>query len=176
MKNIDSTARTHFLKSCMIPFPYLFLGGIICGYVLRSTLGALLGVFVAVLLSLLVGTITGLVTDKAGGAASGLLYGRGKSTFSLRERLEGDLQQVRYHKMNGRFGQAAELIEGVLTQDPEFPDALFLKAQILWEGFKDSTGSKVCLKQVLETVPDKDEPLHRWASHLFSEIDQRDVS
>ncbi|MDX2440582.1 MAG: hypothetical protein QNK40_08530 [Desulfobacterales bacterium] len=67
-----------------------------------------------------------LITDNVGGSASGLLYGRGKSTFSLRERLEGDLQQVRHHKMNGRFKEALGLINGVLDQDPNFPDTILL--------------------------------------------------
>jgi hypothetical protein len=171
MKNVDSAARAHFLKSCMLPFPYLFIGGIICGYALRGTLGALLGVLVAVFLSLIVGAITVFITDTAGESASGLLYGKGRSTFSLRERLEGDLQQVRYHKMNNRFSEALELVDGALAQDPNFPDALLLKAQILWEGFKNSTGAKGCLDQVIKAVPDEDEPLHRWARHLLSEMD-----
>ena len=172
MKNIDSAARSHVLKSCMLPFPYLFLVGIICGYAFRGVLGALLGVFAAVLLSVIVGTISMLITDTVGGTASGLLYGRGKSTFSLRERLEGDLQQVRYHKMNKNIDKALELINGVLSQDPNFPDALFLKAQILWDGFRDSPGAKDCLDQVLKTVPDEDEPLHHWSNHLLSELDK----
>ena len=170
MKNVNSAARTHFLKSCLLPFPYLFVGGIICGYALRGLLGVLLGVLAAVLLSVAAGAATTLITDKAGGAASRLLYGRGKSTFSLQERLEGDLQQVRHHKMNGRFQEALGIIDGVLAQDPDFPDALFLKAQILWEGFKDSTGAKGCLDQVIKAVPDEGESLHRWAVHLLSEM------
>ena len=170
MKNVNSAARTHFFKSCLLPFPYLFVGGIIGGYALRGILGVLLGVLAAVLLSVITGVITVLITDKAGGVASGLLYGSGKSTFSLRERLEGDIQQVRHHKMNGRFSEALELIEAVLGQDPDFPDALFLKAKILWEGFQDSAGAKGCLGQVLKAVPDTEEPLHRWSVHLLSQI------
>jgi tetratricopeptide (TPR) repeat protein len=170
MKNIDSAARSHFLKSCMLSFPYLFLGGIICGYAFGGILGALLGVFAAVLLSMIVGTISMLITGTVGGITSGLLYGRGKSTFSLRERLEGDLQQVRHHKMNKNFDKALELIDGVLEQDPNFPDALFLKAQILWEGFKDSNGAKECLSRVINIVPNKGESIHRWASQLLLEI------
>lgn len=127
MKNVNSVARTHFLKSCMLPFPYLFLAGITCGYALKGIWGAMLGgVLVAFLLSVIVGAITVLITDNVGGSASGLLYGRGKSTFSLRERLEGDLQQVRHHKMNGRFKEALGLINGVLDQDPNFPDTILL--------------------------------------------------
>ena len=171
MKNVDSAARTHFLKSCMLPFPYLFIGGIICGYALGGVLGVLLGVLAAVTISLVAGTATTLLADKAGGSASGLLYGRGKSTFTLRERLEGDLQQVRHHKMNNRFNEALGLIDGVLARDPDFPDALFLKAQILWEGFKDSDGARQCLNLVIKAVPDKTQPLHRWSLHLLAEID-----
>ncbi|MEJ2728332.1 MAG: hypothetical protein P8185_07465 [Deltaproteobacteria bacterium] len=36
-------------------------------------------------------------------------------------------------------------IEDVLAKDPEYPEALFLKAQILWEGFEDRREAKSCL-------------------------------
>jgi hypothetical protein len=28
------------------------------------------------------------------------------------------------------------ILNGVLAKDPDYPDALFLKAKVLWEGFK----------------------------------------
>lgn len=171
MKNIDSAARTHFIKSCMLPFPYLFVGGLICGYALGEVPGALLGVLAAALLSVIVGSVTAIISDKAGGSASGFLYASGRSTFSPRERLEGDLQQVRHHKMNGNFSEALKLINSVLSHDADFPDALLLKAQVLWEGYKDSAGAKECLEELIKVVPDKNESLHRWAVHLLSEME-----
>jgi len=172
MKNINSAARSHFLKSCLLPLPYLFILGFIGGYVFKGIPGAILGSLAAIFLSIIVGSISQLVANTVGGSASGLLYGGGKSTFSLRQRLEGDLQQVRYNKMNNNFDKALELIDGVLSQDPDFPEALFLKAQVLWEGFKDSDRAKVCLEHLIKIVPDEEAPLNRWSNHLLSKINQ----
>ena len=56
-----------------------------------------------------------------------------------------------------------------LEKDPLFPEALFLKAQILWEGFENSVEAKRSLRDVMRIVQ-RDEPLHRWASNLFDRI------
>jgi len=80
-----------------------------------------------------------------------------------------DLERARHSKANGRYEEANEIIELVLTSAPEWPDALYLKAQIQWEGFGNATEAKRCLKKVMQLV-DYDETLHRWASSYFDEI------
>lgn len=104
-----------------------------------------------------------------GGAAGGL-YGGPKANWSLSESLIADLDIARRSKMNKNFKQALAQIDDILNQAPDYPDALFLKAQILWEGFKDPGKSRMCLRKVLNAVPDKDQPLNRWASSLYTEI------
>jgi tetratricopeptide (TPR) repeat protein len=47
------------------------------------------------------------------------------------------LAKARYSKRQGRFKEALSIIESALDRDPEFPDALYLKARILWEGFNN---------------------------------------
>ena len=45
-----------------------------------------------------------------------------------------------------------------------------MKAQILWEGYRDSTAAKHCLLQVIKVEPDKEAPFHRWSLVLYKEI------
>ena len=174
MKNKDLVARSQFIKSIFMPFPYLAVLGMVAGYVTKGGPGILLGILIAAVLSLIVGIITTFFTDRVGKTAAGLLYGQGKSTIKLHERLEGDLQQARFHKMNQRYQQALRFVDGALDQAPDFADALLLKAQILWEGFQDSPAAIRCIQEVLQLVPAPDEPLHRWATHLLADIKRGD--
>jgi hypothetical protein len=52
-----------------------------------------------------------------------------------REQLQADLSVARTLKMNAKYDLALRRINGVLSRDPGFPEALFLKARIVWEGF-----------------------------------------
>ena len=155
-----------FIKSIFMPFPYLAVLSMVVGYVTYDSLGILLGILAAAIVSFIVGIITTAFTDRVAKTAGGLLYGQGRSTIKLHERLEGDLQQARFHKMNQRYQQALGFVDGALEQAPDFADALLLKAQILWEGFQDSPAAVRCIQEVLQLVPAPDEPLHRWATHL----------
>jgi hypothetical protein len=97
-------------------------------------------------------------------------FGTGRSVRRLREQFAGTLNQVRYHKICQEFQKALSTVEGVLTRDPDFSEALLLKAQILWEGFEDRSGAKICLIKILKVEPNKKSPFHRWALALYKEI------
>jgi hypothetical protein len=51
----------------------------------------------------------------------------------------------------------------VLDQAPNFPEALYLKAHVLWEGYKNPWAAESYFKKVIELTEDR-EPIHRWAS------------
>ena len=68
------------------------------------------------------------------------------------------------------FSKALLTVEGVLTREPDFPEALLLKAQLLWEGFEDAVSAKQCLIDMLKVETDKKSPFHRWALALYKEI------
>ena len=56
---------------------------------------------------------------------------------------------------------------------PKYPEALFLKAQILWEGYADYSGAKACLQQVLQLKNagnEKDETIRRWSENMLKEM------
>ena len=66
-------------------------------------------------------------------------------------------------------GAALGIINSVLEKDPDHPDALYLKATILWEGFEKQNSSMACFQRVMELVP-RDHTLYRWASNYLKEI------
>ena len=92
MKNKDLVARSQFIRSIFIPFPFLIILGMIIGYVKYGNLGTLYGIMAAAVLSVIVGLITTAFTDTSGKSTSGMLYGQGKSTIKLQERLERESQ------------------------------------------------------------------------------------
>jgi hypothetical protein len=172
MKNKDSIARSQFFRSIFLPFPYLLILGMVIGFVKYGNPGILFGILIAAVAFFVVGIFATIFTGRVGKSTSAMLYGQGRSTIKLQERLEGDLQQARFHKMNHRYKEALGFVDGALERLPDFPEALFLKAQILWEGFEDSPAAKVCIREIMQLLPAKEEPLHRWANHLLSEIDR----
>ena len=80
---------------------------------------------------------------------------------------------MRYHKLCHRFDDALLTIEEVLARDPDFVEALLLKAQILWEGFEDAKAARRCLFKILVVEPDETAVFHRWALNLYKELPQK---
>jgi hypothetical protein len=111
----------------------------------------------------------GFSVERFGSLLGGFLSGWSSKRFSVRETLAADLEIARANKRNGRFKEARVIIESILEKDPLFPEVLFLRAQILWEGFENSVEAKRSLRDVMRIVQ-RDEPLHRWASNLFDRI------
>ena len=170
LKNIDSIARAQFIKF----FVWLFGPLSVVSLFYFGTIG----VIIAFILSLVITPLTMFVLDKFSGGTSSLIYGGGHGTWSEREQLEGDLNTVKYYKMRKEYDQAFKAVNNVLNSDPKFSEALLIKAQILWEGYENSTAAKANLKKITEIKMDKDEPIHRWASNLYdelTEIEMRDL-
>jgi tetratricopeptide (TPR) repeat protein len=86
-----------------------------------------------------------------------------------RDQFAADLEKIRECKRTRHFPEALRLANNILRQDPEFPDALYLKATILWEGFGNAEGAKAHLKKIKEEVPEN-ETLYRWACSYYDEI------
>lgn len=103
-------------------------------------------------------------------ASVNTLYGTGRINRGFREQYGGDLNRVRFHKMNGRYDESLIILEGVLAADPTFHEALFLRAQILFDGYRDTIGAKECPIKLMKAAPDKNTTLHRWALSLYREL------
>ena len=105
----------------------------------------------------------------------GYVYeGRGSGT-TLHEQLTAELVKVRHLKTQDKFQDALKSINAILEQMPEHPDALLLKAQILWEGFQDHAFAKRCLRRVLQAKSSADDTVRQWASGLLDEIESRQI-
>jgi tetratricopeptide (TPR) repeat protein len=107
--------------------------------------------------------------EKIGSVLGTAPLGLGSRRSSPREIFVADLEIARQNKRNGKFEEARSTIDGVLDKDREFPDALYLKAEILWEGFENASEAKRCLRKVMQLVP-REETLHSWASSFFDKI------
>ncbi|MCI5167535.1 MAG: hypothetical protein D3903_15950 [Candidatus Electrothrix sp. GM3_4] len=89
------------------------------------------------------------------------------------DQLAGELVKARLMKASGRFEEALSVINSTVNKMPDHPEALFLKAQILWEGYSNYTAAKACLKKVIQMKPmknEKDETLRRWSKNLLKDM------
>lgn len=169
-KEMNSAAAALTFRTILWALPYLALIGLFLGYVSGGVFGALAGLLAATAVSAVIGSATTIFTGALGGGAANALYGTGRRTIGIRERLSGDLNVVRYHKLCNRFDEALIKIEEVLARDPDFSEALFLKAQLLWEGFEDREAARACLLKIIKVEPDEKAVFRRWALNLYREI------
>lgn len=134
-KDRDLNTITYFIRVAGLAVPFLCLLGLYIGFTHWGMTGALSGIAVAAVSGLIISVIVMYVMDAVSGAASGLLSGRREAVWTTREQVQGFLSQARFNKENNDFETAHVYVNKVLEKDPEFADALFLKAQLLWEGF-----------------------------------------
>jgi tetratricopeptide (TPR) repeat protein len=162
LKDVDSVRQAILLNNFMRTVPFVGVLGLV--------VGGFQGLLLAAAASALVSVCTEVFSGILGSGSINTLYGFGRRTSTLRERLAADLSQVRFHKMKLEYDSALVKLEEILARDPDFPEALFLKAQILWEGYQNRTAAKACLMRVIKFEPDKNAVFHRWASNLYQEI------
>jgi len=113
--------------------------------------------------------ISGALGDPAGG-----LYSGPRAGWSGRELVRADVDRARNLLRKGDSARAVGVLEEVLAADPGNSAALFLKAQVLWEGYRDAAGAVRCLRKALDG--DGCEPLagtdRHEARRLFDRIDR----
>jgi tetratricopeptide (TPR) repeat protein len=135
----------------------------------RSKLFTLKHVFILSLCAIPLSIIYAYTVERLGSGIGGILTGWTARKIPAREQLSADLARARYAKGSGHFEDALKIINQVLEKDPDFPDALYLKAHILWEGFNNSTDALENLIRIMELVRD-DEPIYHWASSYYHEV------
>lgn len=79
------------------------------------------------------------------------------------------MAKARFSKSKGQFKEALIIINGVLEKNPKLPDALLLKAQIVWEGYGNKELALRNLDKIIEQGQD-DAPVHRWAVNYYHEV------
>ena len=169
-KDVNSADAALTFRNIMWALPYLAVLGLFWGFLAGGLLGALAGLLAATVASSVIAPTITIFTGMVGGGAVNLFYGLGRKTIGLRERLAGDLNVAKHHKSCDRFDEALIKIEDILAKDTEFSEALFLKAQILWQRFEDHEAAKQCLLKIIKAEPDKRAVFHRWALNLYGEI------
>jgi len=136
IKDVDSANRTLHIRVFCIPFPLLGIVGFI--------FGGITGLFLAAALCSLISLFTVFVSEGLGGIAGGLYDGR-KPIWSIQEQYSADFSRARVQKMSKNYNESLMIIDKVLIEQPNYNEALFLKAQILAEGFDDIYDAKKCL-------------------------------
>ena len=111
------------------------------------------------------------IVEKLGNMIGSGLSGWISGQSDPRERFSADLEKIKYSKRMGQFDEALHLVNELLRQEQNFPEALFLKAQILWEGFGNAESAKGYFERVRKLVPEG-EALHRWASGYLDKMNK----
>lgn len=164
LKDVHSGDRAQFIRGTFLFFKW----GIFFLPLFMGKFGWL-GLVYWALACLSLGIIVDMITD-AFGTTAGRLYTGKKADWSLREKLQGDLSAVRVQKMKGYHDKALTMLESILARDPSFAEALFVKAQILYESYHDTREALACLTSAI-ALTKKDEPVHRWAQTLKKDIE-----
>lgn len=107
--------------------------------------------------------------EKIGSGLGGLLSGWTSRSADAGEIHLVELEKARHSKRKGSCEESLGIINSVLAKAPDLPEALFLKAQVQWEGFGNLSAAKKNLQKVMQIVP-LDDTLHRWASTLYDDI------
>ena len=89
------------------------------------------------------------LTDKISDTTK-ILFDATKANISISEQMHGTLKAVKVAKMNKEYSKALEIVNFILQKDPEFHEAMFVKVQILYEGFNNIDGAKKYLKNVID--------------------------
>ncbi len=157
----------------MIRFIYCVLSGFSALFVIwistRSYLFTLKHVFIFTLCAVPLCVLYSYTIERIGSGFGGILSGWISKKTDLREQLSADLAKARFSKGKGQFREAIIIISEVLEKDPDFAEALLLKAQILWEGFENKALALENLDKVMRLVKD-DDPIYRWALNYYHKI------
>ena len=84
-----------------------------------------------------------------------------------------DIHKVEHSKRQGDFEQALLMVDDLLQKAPDYPEALYLKARILWEGFEDAASARACLVRVRELTPEESQ-FHPWANGYLETLPKKE--
>ena len=159
-------------------FYFIIIYGLVSGFLWGVTV-AMAGSFTLTLNHVLLVQIAAFplffialyILNRTSSFLGNIMTGHMPQTVPLRDTLAADLSRAKVKKMNGDYQDALEITDGILTRDHHFPEALFIKSQILVEGFKDIAGAKRCIKELMKNVS-RTEHIYQWASGYLEEIEK----
>jgi hypothetical protein len=164
LKDVNSADRTLLIKNMVWSITPLSVLGYLYGGVKGLVLGIAGGIGV--------GFLTVFLSGRLSGGAINTFYGMRRGRWTSQELVEGDMNIARKFKREKQYHQARLTVDQILQQTPDNTEALFLKAQILWEGFQAQEAAKGCLQTIMRLQPDAEATIHRWAASLVEEIDR----
>lgn len=168
-KDNDLSGILYFLRVSGLAVPILSVLGLYVGYTHYGMSGALLGVLLALAGGALLSFGAVAFLNAIGGAAGRTLFAKKRAVWTPREQVQGLLRQARLNRDNQEFQTAFDCINQVLAKDPDYPEALLLKAQILWHGYEDAASAKRFLAKVL-SLADTDQTAKRHAASLLAAL------
>lgn len=142
MRDISRATR------CLILFLVIFFSQVAIAALTIRLSTILLLIFAMV--ALFLGLFGNYFVEKIGGWYGGFLSGWSSSKVDAREALSVELAKARDKRREARFDEALRIVSRVLKEDSEYPEALYLKATILWEGYDDGEAAVGYLKKVME--------------------------
>jgi hypothetical protein len=157
----------HFIKAYFILIiPIFFLSAII---IFKSgiEMGLMGYIIIPLVINFIPSTLIVMFADKMGSFA-GKLY-TGGNPQSPSEIYMGLLDQARYLKSKNQYDEALKAVDEYIENVPGNPEALFIRGQILWEGFKDGQSAKQCLLDIIKST-DKEDRWHQWAVTSLRDI------
>ncbi len=167
-----SSEKDFFLKFL---YCYVWTGSVLgCIFLVSSALGGgslfnfkYLFLFLACCIP--VSIFFAFMIEKFGSVLGSSLMGISGRKYSASEKHAGDMTQARLRKSKGDFKEALLIINEIIRQSPKYPEALLLKAQISWEGYKNRELALRNLDRALEYA-DKDDPVRKWATNYYHKI------
>ena len=169
VKEHDLKTSTYFFRVAGLAVPFICLLGLYVGYAYWGLSGAVSGVVIAAIVGIIISVIVMFLMDTVSGAASGFISGRREAVWTIREQVQGFLSQARFNKENGDYPAALSFVNKVLDKDPDFVEALFLKAQVLWEGFGQSEAAIQFLEKIL-SLEDENKMVQNQALLLHNDL------
>jgi tetratricopeptide (TPR) repeat protein len=169
MKDIDSSARSRLIKVAAWVFPIMSFFGYFVG--LRMFGKPVTGLAIGAAVGAIATFITWMIIEGLGSSGVNLLYGKRRPVYTEYEKYEGELHQARHQKTLKNYPKALGLVSAILKDSPDLPEALYLKAQILVEGYGKGKEAKYLLEKILAVLPERGETYHRWAQSLLDKID-----
>ena len=162
--------RTRLEQLLLLRYFYAFLWIAPIMHILWFLSGGMWSYVWTLLASLLGPLAVCLIVNRIGERSVSGLYGLNRTHRTPQERFASELDKIRFHKRKGDFDRALSLVNSALEKEEEFPEALYLKARILWEGYGNRSAAVSYLEKAMQLVG-VGEPLHHWASGYLSDMD-----
>ena len=119
------------------------------------------------IVSLLTTIVVLYVTSSIGTSCSNTLFGFGGKP-TIREQLAGDMDKAMYFYQQEDYEKAREIIAYVLEVDPDFSEALLIRAKIEIKT-EQIKAAKATLREIL-SITNSTKTTRRWASSLLHDL------